>query len=127
MAVVLLFTSGIFLRSLWAAETVNPGFDSGHVLALELQLPTSRYKRDGAILDFYSRLEEALRAEPGVESVGAVNCPPAAGDCGDWWYSIGKSPRPAGRMSPRNLVNMADPGVLPDHADSARGWARSVR
>jgi predicted permease len=108
VAVVLLFTSGILLRSLWAAETVNPGFEPGRVVALELQLPTSRYKTDEAILDFYTRLSAALRARPEVDSVGAVNCPPAAGDCGDWWYSILGRPSPGREDVPVTLVNMAD-------------------
>lgn len=108
VAVVLLFASGILLRSLWVAETANPGFDPGHLLALELQLPTSRYKSDASILDFYDRLEEALRVQAGVESVGAVNCPPAAGDCGDWWYSVMERPTPARGDVPLTLLNMAD-------------------
>jgi putative ABC transport system permease protein len=112
VAVVLLFTSGTLLRSLWAAETANPGFEPGHLLALELQLPTSRYKSDGAILDLYGRLEAALRAEPGVESVGAVNCPPAAGDCGDWWYSIVEKATPSREDVPLTLTNMADSGYF---------------
>ncbi|MBS1802844.1 MAG: ABC transporter permease [Acidobacteria bacterium] len=109
MAVVLLFTSGILLRSLWLAETVNPGFDSGHLLALELQLPSGRYETDPAILAFYNRLEDQLRTKPGVESVGIVNCPPAAGDCGDWWYSIAEKPAPSRDDVPLTLLNMADP------------------
>jgi putative ABC transport system permease protein len=108
MAVILLFTSGIMLRSLWAAETLNPGFEPKHLLALELQLPPLPYKSDGPILDFYVRLEAALRAQPGVESVGAVNCPPAAGDCGDWWYSVVESPTPSREDVPVTMVNMAD-------------------
>jgi putative ABC transport system permease protein len=108
LAVILLFTSGILLRSLWAAETLNPGFEPGHLLALELQLPPLPYKSDGAILDFYRRLEEALSAQPGVESVGAVNCPPAAGDCGDWWYSVVEKPTPSRQDMPVTMVNMAD-------------------
>lgn len=108
LAVILLFTSGILLRSLQAAETLNPGFEPRHLLALELQLPPSRYKSDGAILDFYGRLEAALRAQPGVESVGAVNCPPAAGDCRDWWYSVVERPTPSRQDMPVTMVNMAD-------------------
>jgi len=108
VAVILLFTSGILLRSLWAAETLNPGFESRHLLALELQLPPLPYKSEGAILDFYGRLEAALRAQPGVESVGTVNCPPAAGDCRDWWYSVVERPTPSPQDMPVTLVNMAD-------------------
>ena len=108
VAVILLFTSGILLRSLWAAETLNPGFEPRHLLALELQLPSLPYKSEGSILDFYRRLEATLRAQPGVESVGAVNCPPAAGDCGDWWYSVVERPTPRRQDVPVTMVNMAD-------------------
>jgi putative ABC transport system permease protein len=108
VAVILLFTSGILLRSLWAAEILKPGFEPSHLLALELQLPPLPYKSEGAVLDFYGRLEAALRAQPGVESVGAVNCPPAAGDCGDWWYSVVEKPTPSRQDVPVTMVNMAD-------------------
>ncbi len=108
VAVILLFTSGILLRSLWAAETLYPGFEPTHLLALELQLPPLPYKSDAAILDFYGRLEAALAAQPGIESVGAVNCPPAAGDCRDWWYSVAEIPTPGPQDVPVTLVNMAD-------------------
>jgi predicted permease len=108
VAVILLFTSGILLRSLWAAENLNPGFEPKQLLALELQLPPLPYKSEGVILDFYGRLEAALRAQPGVESVGAVNCPPAAGDCRDWWYSVVEKPTPGPQDVPVTLLNMAD-------------------
>jgi putative ABC transport system permease protein len=108
VAVILLFTSGILLRSLWAAENLNPGFEAKHLLALELQLPPLPYKSAGAILDFFARLEAGLRAQPGVESVGAVNCPPAAGDCRDWWYAVVEKPTPGPQDVPVTLLNMAD-------------------
>ena len=108
VAVILLFASGILLRCLWAAESLNPGFEPSHLLVLELQLPPLPYKSEGAILDFYARLEAALRSRPGVESVGAVNCPPAAGDCRDWWYSVVERPSPNPQEIPVTLVNMAD-------------------
>ena len=71
-------------------------------------MPPLPYKSDGAILDFYARLEAALRRQPGVESVGAINCPPAAGDCRDWWYSVAERPTPGPQDVPVTLVNMAD-------------------
>jgi putative ABC transport system permease protein len=112
VAMILLFTSGILLRSLWAAETVDLGFDPGHVLALELQLPGSRYKTDPAILDFYTQLESSLSARAGIASAGVINCPPAAGDCGDSWYSIVERPVPGREDVPLTLINTADPGYF---------------
>jgi putative ABC transport system permease protein len=112
-AVILLFTSGILLRSLWAAESSDPGFEPSHVLALELQLPSARYQSDEEILNLFAELESGLRGRAGIESVGRVNCPPAAGDCGDWWYSIVERPAPGRDDVPLTLVNMADPGYFP--------------
>ncbi len=135
VAVVLLFSSGMLVRSLWAAENVNPGFDSNHVLALELQLPNALYASDGAVLDFYQRLENALHAQPGVDSVGAVNCPPAAGDCGDWWYSVAEKAAPSKNDVPFTLVNSADSSyfstmhlpILAGRAPSQQDTASSPR
>ena len=107
-AVMLLFTSGLLLRSLYTAETASPGFDPNHVLALELQLPPSRFKTRASIPDFYNRLELAMHAQPGVVSVGQVNCPPGAGDCDDWWYSIQEKPAPGRDDVPLTLLNSAD-------------------
>lgn len=107
-ALVLLFTSGLLLRSLMAAENANPGFTPDHVLVLELQLPNMRYRTDAAVLDFYTRLETALRALPGVTSVGAVSCPPGGGDCDDYWYSIVEKPTPRREDVPLTLTNIAD-------------------
>jgi putative ABC transport system permease protein len=108
ITLVLSFGSGLLLRSLIAAQTSYPGFDSARLLALEIQLPSSRYKSGETVRQFYDRLMEDLRREPGVEAVGAVNCPPSAGDCGDWWYSILDKPAPARADVPLSLFNTAD-------------------
>jgi cell division protein FtsX len=101
ITLVLAFASGLLLQSLIAAQNSYPGFDSGHLLALELQLPPSGYKNDDAARQYYRRLIQDLRGEPGVKGVGAVNCPPAAGDCNDWWYSILGKPVPARSEVPK--------------------------
>jgi putative ABC transport system permease protein len=108
ITLVLAFASGLLLRSLIAAQDSYPGFDSRHLLALELQLPPSRYKNDDAARQYYRRLIQDLRAEPGIKGVGAVNCPPAAGDCNDWWYSILGKPVPSRSDVPLSLLNIAD-------------------
>jgi putative ABC transport system permease protein len=58
--------------------------------------------------DFYDRLRRDLRGLPGVTAVGAVNCPPSAGDCGDWFYSILDRPAPQPGEVPIALFNTAD-------------------
>ncbi len=109
VTLVLSFASGLLVRSLLAAQTAYPGFNPDRLLALELQLPPSSYKTDAAIRGFYDRLLRDLRHQPGVAAAGAVNCPPSAGDCGDWWYSILGQPAPARGDVPLSLFNTADP------------------
>jgi len=117
ITLVLAFGSGLLIRSLIAAETSYPGFNSGHLLALELQLPPARYatvrttlpgaSTGEAARQFYGQLMQNLRGEPGIEAVGAVYCPPSAGDCGDFWYSVLDKPAPARGDVPLSLFNTA--------------------
>jgi putative ABC transport system permease protein len=109
VTLVLAFSSGLLLRSLIAAQSAGPGFAPERVLALELVLPESSYQNPQVVRNFYGRLFESLRTLPGVTAVGAGNCPPPAGDCGDWWYSVVGAPVPAKGDVPLSLFNVADP------------------
>ena len=108
LTLVLAFAAGLLLRNLIAAQTADPGFVPEHVLALELVLPSAAYKSPPAATGFYDRLEQDLRTLPGVTAVGAVNCPPSAGDCSDWFYSILDRPAPQPAEVPVALFNSAD-------------------
>jgi putative ABC transport system permease protein len=108
ITVVLAFAAGLLVRSLLIAQTSYPGFEPSHLLALELQLPPGSYKTNDAVQNFYATLKDRLRREPGVEAVGAVNCPPSAGDCSDWWYSVVGPAVPSREDVPLTLQNVAD-------------------
>lgn len=108
ITLVLAFASSLLLRSLVAAQNGDPGFDPSHILALELMLPSSSYKTTAPIAQFHAQLTRELRALPGVESVGVTDCPPTAGDCGDWWYSVAGKPAPARSDVPLTLLSWAD-------------------
>jgi predicted permease len=108
ITLMLAFASGILLRSLIAAQHADAGFDPKNLLAIELQLPESRYKSDDSIREYYRQLSQNLRAEPGIQDVGLVNCPPGGGDCGDYWYSILEKPTPSRDDVPLCLVDIAD-------------------
>jgi predicted permease len=108
ITLVLAFAAGLLLRNLIGAQTADPGFVPEHVLALELVLPPTSYKSPQAIAGFYGALEQGLHGLPGVTAVGAVNCPPSVGDCGDWFYSILDRPAPPPSEVPISLFNTAD-------------------
>lgn len=106
ITLVLSFAAGLLLRSLIVAQTAYPGFDAHNILTLELQLPRARYRSNQAIQQFYNRLMQSLRREPGVESVGATNCP--VDDCDDYWYSIVGRPAPPRGDVPLFLFDTVD-------------------
>ena len=108
ITLVLAFAAGLLLRNLVVAQTADPGFVPEHVLAIELVLPSASYKSPPAIAGFYDRLERDVHGLPGVTAVGAVHCPPSAGDCGDWFYSILDRPAPQPAEVPIAFFNTAD-------------------
>lgn len=112
ITLVLAFASGLLLRSLIVAETSYPGFRSDHLVELELVLPSSAYRTREAQHDFYDRLIADLRTVPGATDVGAVLCPPSAGDCGDGFYSVLDRPAPPRSDVPLALFNIADPAYF---------------
>ncbi len=72
---VLLIVSGLLLRALHRAVTVDPGFDYAHTLTVSPHLDAHGYtpERAGAYLnDMRSRLSQV----PGVQAVAVVNHPP---------------------------------------------------
>jgi len=108
LTLMLAFASGLLVRSLIAAQHADPGFNPQNLLAIELQLPGSRYRSDDSVREYYGQLSQNLRGEPGIEDVGFVMCPPGAGDCGDYWYSILEKPTPAREDVPLSLFNVVD-------------------
>jgi predicted permease len=72
---VLLIVSGLLLRALHRAITVDPGFDYVHTLTINPHLDAHGYtpERAGAYL---SQMRARLAQVPGVQSVAVVNHPP---------------------------------------------------
>lgn len=70
-SVVLLVGSGLFLRSLRARQDVDPGFETGPAAIATLNLRVSGIPEE-AFHETRRRLEERVRAIPGVTAVGLV-------------------------------------------------------
>ena len=74
LAVVLLASSGLLMRSLEHLLQINPGFDSDHVLTFQINRAPA-WSRD-SISKFYDVALARLAAVPGVAGVAVVDCPP---------------------------------------------------
>ena len=71
VCMTLLISASLLLRALYAAQTIEPGFDYRNVAVVSFDLPGSGYDAQKA-LGFQREMMERVRAIPGVESVAQV-------------------------------------------------------
>ncbi|MCA1615266.1 MAG: ABC transporter permease [Acidobacteria bacterium] len=67
LSLVLLICSGLFLKSLQNAQTLNPGFETENLLLMTLNLNLHAYEEPRAQI-FYDQLLERVKTLPGVKS-----------------------------------------------------------
>ena len=78
VCLVLLLGAGLLARALGRAQTVDPGFDMKHVLALSMDLNLHGYDNERAT-EFHRHLIEQLQALPGVKAVSVASLAPLGG------------------------------------------------
>src|ERR1700734_128251 len=79
LALILLVSAGLLIRSLLRLQDVNPGFDPHNVMTASLDLPDTKYS-DPKKAGFFRELIPQLQAIPGVQSAAAVFPLPMSGD-----------------------------------------------
>lgn len=77
LAVVLLSSSGVLIRSFLNIATADVGVRPDDVLSMSLYVPPERYATADARTSFYASLGERLASIPGVDSVGFGTSGPA--------------------------------------------------
>jgi predicted permease len=88
IALVLLTSSGAFLRSFEKMRSVDPGFQPEHVLVAGYQLPMTRYSTFAAAELFHQSVVERLEGKPQIVAAGLTNSLPASGFTGQAAYTI---------------------------------------
>jgi putative ABC transport system permease protein len=78
-AVVLLVGAGLLIRSFMRLQQVNPGFQPAGVLAMQVSLPTNKYKEGAQRAAFDRQLLEEVRALPGVKGAATITSLPMSG------------------------------------------------
>jgi putative ABC transport system permease protein len=79
LALILLVGAGLMMKSMYRLLKVNPGFQSDHVLAMEMDLRTAQYSKSPARINFWQQLLEKVRAIPGVENAAIGTAVPLTG------------------------------------------------
>jgi putative ABC transport system permease protein len=96
LSIVLLIGAGLLLRSLERLQAVDPGFNAGQVISMEVSLPVARYA-EGDQMPFYQRLEDRVRGIAGVQAVGAANILPLSANYDSRGIQIEDDPKPDGQ------------------------------
>jgi putative ABC transport system permease protein len=112
LALLLLITAGIFLRSFERIQTVNPGFDQRSVMTAAVSLPPVQYADGRAQANFYRAVLDRLRNTKGVVAAGVGAPIPFSGNAASASFSIeGREPGP-GDPGPHGNVRVVSPGYL---------------
>jgi putative ABC transport system permease protein len=79
LALVLLVSAGLLLRSLERVFAVTPGFDASNVLTMQVQTAGHQFDDDDARRRFFTRALEDVRRVPGVASAAFTSLLPLGG------------------------------------------------
>lgn len=88
IALTLLTTAGVFLRSYRKMLAVDPGFRPEHVLVGSYQLPLGQYSTQTAADNFDRAVVDRLTGKPGIVAAGISNTLPTANDGGLAAYTV---------------------------------------
>ena len=80
LAVVLMVGTGLLLRSLRKLFEVPPGFESSHLLTMQVQTYGHRYDDDAVCHRFFAQALDAVRQVPGVSAAAFTSQLPLSGD-----------------------------------------------
>jgi putative ABC transport system permease protein len=79
LSLMLLIGAGLLIRSLWVLHSVNPGFDAGHVVTMDLSIPQTKFSDPAQQISFFNRVLDGERNLPGVHSAGIIDSLPLSG------------------------------------------------
>jgi putative ABC transport system permease protein len=80
LAIMLLVSSGLLLRSLQRLFAVEVGFDASHLLTMQVQISGHRFDENDATYRFFAQALEAVRQVPGVAAAALTSQLPLSGD-----------------------------------------------
>jgi putative ABC transport system permease protein len=96
MALVLLISAGLLIKSVIRLRNVNPGFEAENRLTMNISLPSAKYPKPQQWNAFYNQLSERLREVPGVQSAGCTSVLPFSGNFDGRGLAVEDHPKPVG-------------------------------
>jgi putative ABC transport system permease protein len=90
LALVLLIGSALLIRTFLALRNVSPGFDSHHVLTMEMSLTGDRYQKTAGVAQLSRDGRDRLNTISGVEESAFTCCLPIEGQFGLPFLIVGR-------------------------------------
>jgi putative ABC transport system permease protein len=111
MALVLLISAGLLLKTVIRLREVNTGFNPENILTMNVTLPNAKYPKAPAWIAFYNQLIERIQLLPGVKAAGVTSVLPFSGNFDGRSLAVESRPKPRGEEIDVDLY-IATPGYL---------------
>ncbi len=92
LALVLLVSAGLLLRSLQHLFAVDPGFDASNLLTMQIQTSGQKFNDDSTTHRFFAQALESVRQVPGVTSAAFTSQLPLTDDSDIYGVQFESSP-----------------------------------
>ena len=129
LSLALLFASVLLVQTLRTLAVTDPGFEASSVMSFQVTAPSARYPKAADIARYYSRVDDALRALPGVVDVATASDMPYTGNrSGDAF--IMKERGDLGHDNPQVRIAIVSPAfwsVMGAPITSGRAFTRDDR
>ena len=112
LALTLLASGGLALKSFWNLTRVDLGIRTEHVISFQLPVPNERLKGSEQIRSYYQQMLERIEAVPGVRNVAATTGVPARGANFGMPFSIVGQPAVNPSELPGAGFQMVTPGFV---------------
>jgi putative ABC transport system permease protein len=96
LALVLLVSAGLLLRSLERLFAVDAGFDPSHLLTMQVQESGHQFDDDTAKYRFFAQALQAVRQVPGVKAAAFTSQLPLSGDLDGYGIEFENDSNPNG-------------------------------
>jgi putative ABC transport system permease protein len=112
LSLVLLTGAGLMLRSFHRLVSVNPGFETQHILTMAMFTSPAKYGDDRKRAQYFGRMLDEIRAVAGVREAGSVHFLPlqerVSGSC----FALGSEPPPNPSTAPEADFLVISPGYF---------------
>jgi predicted permease len=113
MALVLLVSAGLMIRTFQKLRTIDPGFaDARHLETLRISIPDSLVASPKMVTGLQNDMADKLAGVPGITSVGFASAMPMEGIEPDWDQVYAENKTYVDLNAPLRLFNNISPGFF---------------